>query len=309
MLLLFLCAVLIGGAVPIQTAANTALRERLHSPYLAALINGSVGTILLTIALIVWPHSIVFETEDLLSQPLWIWSGGIIAVLILLISIQVMLRLGALGTALCLLTGSVLGGILFDCTGMFRVPVQEMTWLKASGLVLALLGFALVLQVPRKIREHQQPLSLQQLPFVLAGMFAGFIQIAQTAVNSELTLHVGSSIAAGWTTMAQSVVILAVIAALKGDKFRKIVTLPLGKGSWIFCGGLCGASYLIINALLLKIVGAGPLVILNLAGQLTAALLIDRFALFGAARKSVNASQIAGLFIVFAAVTLIKNPF
>lgn len=309
MLLFFFCAACVGAAIPIQTAANTTLRSRLHSPYLASMINGTVGTLILTAALIVWPHSLEFSLSDLEAQPLWLWGGGIGAVIILLLAIVAMEHLGAMGTALCLLSGSVAGGILFDCTGMFRVPVHPMTLLRASGLLLALIGFALVLRLPQKLRQHQKALSLEQIPFVLAGFIAGLTQVSQTAMNSELTLHLGSSIAAGWTTMAQSAVFLLVIALLKKDKLSKLTTMHMGKSSWILCGGLCGAAFLIVNSLLLKSVGAGPLVILNISGQLTAALLIDRFGLFGSQKKSVSKSQIAGLIIVFAAVALIKNPF
>ena len=309
MWLLFLCAISVGAAVPIQTAANTALRERLHSPFLAALINSSVGATIITLALILWPHAIAFDLQELSEQPWWMWTGGVIAVVFLVGSIFIMQHLGALGTALSVLTGSVCGGMILDSTGLLRVPMQDFTPIKGLGLILALVGFALVLKLPTKFKQHQQAINPRLIPFALLGIVGGVLQVTQSAVNSELSLHIGSSIAAGLVTMLQSMLILLVIIACKGEKLRSIFTLPLGKGSWIFCGGLCGASYLIVNALLLKVVGAGPLVILNLAGQLTAALLIDRVAWLGAKRQEIYLSQIVGLVIVFAAVALIKNPF
>ncbi len=309
MLLLFICAVIVGGAVPVQTAANTALRLKVGSPYLAALVNGSVGSALLLIPLLAYPQQLTLNWADLVAQPLWIWGAGVAAVFILLFTIPAMVHLGALGTALCMLTGSVAGGVIFDCTGWFRVPLHPFTVQKTIGLFLALAGFVLVLRLPRKLVMHQQALNKGQIPYALLALFAGFCQIFQSAVNSELTLHIGTSIAAGWLTMFSSAVFMLVILFIRRESLKKLVSLPLGKSSWILCGGVCGASCLIVNALLLKLIGAGTLVLLNIAGQLAMALFIDRFGWFGVQRKRVAGSQVIGLAIVFAGIAVIKSPF
>ena len=307
MLLLLICAVIVGGAVPVQTACNTALRGQVGSPFAASLVNGAVGASLLTLVLLGFPSLVSFNLDDLLTLPWWVWSGGIWAVVILVFTIFIMERIGALGTALCMLTGSVIGGLIFDLTGLFNAPQQPFTLVKAAGLLLALAGFTLVLQLPQKFRKHQPKLSLAQLPFIALGLFSGMVQVTQTVVNSELMVHVGSSAAAGWCTMASSAVIILAIMLLKRESFKVYTKLRLNRHSWwILCGGVCGASFLIVNALLIQHIGAGMLVILNIAGQLTAALLIDVCGLFGARRKSASLSQIIGLIIVFAAAAMLK---
>ncbi|MBO8415426.1 MAG: DMT family transporter [Proteobacteria bacterium] len=308
-MLIFMClAVLVGGAIPVQTAANSALRAQLHSPFLATLVNSSIGAVILAVTLMIAGSALNINWSGALNAPWWSFGGAPLAVIILMLAMLTMPLLGGVGTALAMILGSVGTGMLIDALGLFNAPQHVFSAQRAGGLCLTALGLFLMLRLYRFLGHSRPQFSLKALPGVALGLTAGASQIAQTAVNSELSLHFGSTIPTGFMCMSLTVVIILCLTALRRESLHPLSTIKVGRSFWILSGGLCGAAFLIVNAYLLPRVGAGTLVILNIAGQMAMALVIDSFGLFRAQKRSISVMEIAGLVIIFAGIALIKQP-
>lgn len=307
-MLIFMClAVLVGGAIPVQTAANSALRAQLHSPFLATLVNSSIGAVILAITLVIAGSALNINWAGGYGAPWWSFGGAPLAVIILILAMLTMPILGGVGTALAMILGSAGTGMLIDTLGLFNAPQHVFNGSRAGGLLLTALGLFLMLRLYRYLGHNRPQFSFKALPGAALGLTAGASQIAQTAVNSELSMHFGSTIPTGFMCMGLTVVIILCLTVLRRESLKPLSTIKVGRSFWILSGGICGAAFLIVNAYLLPRVGAGTLVILNIAGQMAMALVIDCFGLFRAQKRNINFIEILGLVIIFAGIALIKQ--
>ncbi len=307
MLFFLALAVLIGGAVPIQTAANAELRRQLHSPFLATLVNSSLGALIIACVLLFAGSSLQVQWAEALNSPWWSFLGGPLGFVILLLALLTMPILGGVGTALSMTLGSVCTGMIIDTLGLLNSPVHAFNLQRALGLLLSLLGLALMLRLYQFLSGRRPSFKMAAVPGVILGLAAGSSQIIQTAVNTELSRHLGSTIPTGLWCMGCTMCIIWCCLALRRESPLALRRLQIGRSFWILSGGLCGALYLIVNAFLLPRIGAGSLVILNIAGQMAAAMVIDNFGLFGAQKRQVSLMETLGIVIVFAGVALIKQ--
>lgn len=76
---------------------------------------------------------------------------------------------------------------------------------------------------------------------------------------------------------------------------------------WAWSGGILGAVFILLVILLLPSLGAATLLALVVAGQMTAAVLMDHFGAFGLAQQSLSISRLLGVALVIAGVVLIKD--
>lgn len=317
MIFLFVLAILVGSVIPVQTAANSQLRTRLNSPFLAAIINSTTGFLLLTLFGFISAGFPQLTSQLFADTPWFLWLGGPMGALILCAAIVLMPYLGGLRTVLVTMTGSILCGMVLDAFGWLYVPLHPFGLLRAGGLLLTFAGLMLVLQVKLKSGKSSQSQTaavpaggnrsfLQLLPLYILGLCSGSLLTIQAALNSKLSQYLGSPVYTAWASMFLTTCTLFVIITCRREKLRKILTLRPGKNVWILGGGLCGALNIIGNASLLPLLGAGTLIILTITGQLAAGLTIDRFALLGAARRQVSFSQLLGLAVILCGVVLIK---
>ena len=95
--------------------------------------------------------------------------------------------------------------------------------------------------------------------------------------------------------------------------------LVAGKGSlgavrtaswWHLLGGLMGAMFVVTSLLCVPRIGMTALIVAAVAGQVTMAVLIDRFALLGVVPRGLDLRRIVGLVLVAAGVLLVnwKTP-
>jgi transporter family-2 protein len=134
---------------------------------------------------------------------------------------------------------------------------------------------------------------------VIAGVLVGI----QAPVNSRLGRTIGSVQAATFSFVVGAVA-LALVATLfyAGlGSFGQAGKAP----AWAWIGGLLGASYVTVAILTVRTLGVSGLTALVICGQLTAAVLIDRFGLFGIARQSIGATRIAGLVLLVVGALLV----
>lgn len=138
---------------------------------------------------------------------------------------------------------------------------------------------------------------------VLLGAGAGCLVAMQAPVNSRLGRAIGSVPAATFSFLVGTIVLLAVLAFVRGGwgSLGHVGRAP----SWALIGGLLGAVYVTVALVAVRTLGASGLTAVVIVGQLGMSVVIDRFGLLGVARQPIGAQRIAGLVLLFAGVLLV----
>lgn len=137
---------------------------------------------------------------------------------------------------------------------------------------------------------------------VVTMVAGGALMACQAPINAALKTHVG-------------VFESSLVSFLVGTLILVVVVLFWGKGSlggirnvswWHLLGGLIGAVFVTATLLAAPRIGVTQMVMATLAGQMVAALLIDRFGLLGMATKPIELTRIAGVVLLIFSVVLIN---
>ncbi|MEA2297133.1 MAG: bacterial/archaeal transporter family-2 protein [Solirubrobacteraceae bacterium] len=132
---------------------------------------------------------------------------------------------------------------------------------------------------------------------------AGALVALQAPINSRLGKGVGTFPAAVVSFTTGLVLLLAVSLVAAGG----LGSLgELGRQPWwAFLGGLLGAGYVASVLVTVRTLGATGVIAATIAGQLTAAVLIDHYGLLGVARHPLAAPRLGGIVLLAAGVFLI----
>ena len=136
------------------------------------------------------------------------------------------------------------------------------------------------------------------LTAVVGGMIA-----LQAPINSVLGRRIGTLPAAS-VSFAIGTVVLVALALLFGGGFGK-----LGEAknlSWVYLtGGILGAAYVTTVLVTVRSLGAGGVVAATIAGQLTAAVIVDQLGILGVEKQVVTAPRLAGVLLLAAGTFLV----
>jgi transporter family-2 protein len=140
------------------------------------------------------------------------------------------------------------------------------------------------------------------LAVALAAM-AGVLVGMQAPVNSRLGRNVGSVQAATFSFLVGSLALVLIASLFYGGlgSFASATKAPW----WALFGGLLGAVYVTVAILTVRTLGVSALTAAVIAGQLGAAVVIDRFGLLGVARQPIGVQRIVGLGLLVAGVFLV----
>lgn len=146
---------------------------------------------------------------------------------------------------------------------------------------------------------------LMLVPVGLAFL-AGVVLPFQAASNGAVGRALGHPLWGALTSLAiSSIVVVAALLILQ------IPAPDLGKamqGSWwLWIGGVLGAVYVAGAAALTPKLGAGGFLLLVVAGQIAASVLVDHFGLMGLSPKPINIAKLAGVVLIFGGVFLVQN--
>ena len=141
-------ALFAGLLIAVQQALNGQVSATSGSPFVAALGNFIVGFAGLTIAVLAYqllsPHE-YGTLPSLLNEP-WLYFGGLIGVLFIVVAASVVHTLGVLLFALLSVAGQMGGALLLDI--VVHDPAQPVTWLLVVGV--AITGAAVALAATAK---------------------------------------------------------------------------------------------------------------------------------------------------------------
>lgn len=135
---------------------------------------------------------------------------------------------------------------------------------------------------------------------------AGVLVGSQPPVNARLGRDIGSLQAAAVSFVVGTVALVAIASLSKGGwgSLSNAGRVPW----WGFLGGLLGAFYVAISIVTVRTLGVSGLTATVIAGQLTAAVVIDRFGLLGIAKQPIGVTRIVGLaFLVVGVVLVVRR--
>lgn len=141
--------------------------------------------------------------------------------------------------------------------------------------------------------------ALAVLLVVLAGGLVGM----QPPVNARLGRAVGTFPAAAISFLVGTVALVLIAAVAKPGlaNLGNTGRVPW----WGLIGGLLGAVYVTVSLVTVRTLGAAGLTAAVIAGQLTIAVVIDRFGLLGITKQPVGFARILGLVLLVVGVLLV----
>jgi len=141
---LLMAMVLLGGSLlPIQAAMNGRLGAVLENRSLAALVSFAVGTIGLTLYVLLSRTSLP-SADVARTVPWWAWLGGLCGAIYIPAVIIAAPRLGGAALTGLSVGAQMAASAVLDQWGLLGLPVHPITPGRAMGLVLIVVGVVLL---------------------------------------------------------------------------------------------------------------------------------------------------------------------
>ncbi len=136
----------------------------------------------------------------------------------------------------------------------------------------------------------------------LATIVVGGLIALQAPINSGLGKATGTMAAAAISFTVGTIVLVAVVLVTgnAGD-----VSGATGVRPWYLTGGLLGAAYVTTVLVTVRTLGAGGVTAATVAGQLTAAVVIDRLGVLGLEETPITPARVIGVLLLFAGTWLV----
>ena len=148
-------------------------------------------------------------------------------------------------------------------------------------------------------------MALTTFLFLLLAVFAGTLLSFQSAVNGQLARVIDNTLLAAFVSFAIGTV--ALFAVLLVRNFSSPLSLP----DWstvspvLYLGGVLGATYVAIIALLVPKIGVANTAVALILGQVLLSLLLDHFGVFGFDARTVSWSRLSGAALVVLGMLLV----
>ncbi|RDW16061.1 hypothetical protein CWR48_17905 [Oceanobacillus arenosus] len=134
-----------GMLMSIQAAVNGQLGVVLHSPFQAAFVSFFIGSVTLIIVVGLKDRNYTNIKEPIKqSAPWWVWLGGIIGGLYVLINVFLVGQIGTGQTIILALFGQIVGSLLVEQFGLLKSVKNRITPIQILGLVLMFVGVILI---------------------------------------------------------------------------------------------------------------------------------------------------------------------
>ena len=150
-------------------------------------------------------------------------------------------------------------------------------------------------------------MSLQGLSLTLIALLAGGFIALQAPINAEVATRLGHPLTAATMSFCVGTVALILVTLLfarQSSDLGALKTLPL---YMLLGGGLLGAVYVTVNLMLAPRIGVAAIMALGIAGQLVAALLIDRLGLFELMERGLTVGRVSGAMLVLVGALMVRT--
>ena len=306
-MLYLLIALVLGFCTPLQTAANSRMRQLVSSAPLATLISFAVSTIVLIIVALIASIPLMPSQQALHDAPWWSWFIGVIPLITITIAIHLFKEIGQLQAMVIPMFSQLLFSLCIDHFGWFGARVMPLGWQRALGAALLIVGVTLVVIIPRlNSNATTGNGGLRQVLWQLAAVFSGCLSAVVGAILASLGQVIGSAIQATTVLFAIATVVMIVYCCLGGSIVKTRKAFTTSAPWWIWMGGILGAVIVYGNAWLIPLIGVSAFMMALLIGQLLLSLLMERQGWLGAPKKHISWTQYAGIIIMLAGVFMIK---
>ena len=292
----------LGVLTPIQTAANSRLRQFVMSPFIASLVSFSVGTIFLLIVTLCEKGGVLIDRELFSTMPWWAWLGGVCGLWGLTVNIIIFPKLGAMQTALMPMLGQIIMGIIIDSFGLLHSPNFPFTFLRFISVLIILLGMFMVIYRKTSGQKGEGKLLWQAIGFSGGAIFA-----MQPSMNSLLSIGLYSSVHAAFISFFTATIVLIAIAVLiPSNRIHIPQIFSLDRPWWSWLGGIIGGTFVTGFAFFASKTGIGILLVTSICGLLANSLAIDKFGWFGTVKKRIRPVQYLGLICVVVGIMILR---
>ena len=150
-------------------------------------------------------------------------------------------------------------------------------------------------------------MSIQEVLLTLVALLAGALIALQAPINAEAASRPGHPLTAATMSFlvgTSALFVLTLLFARHQTHLEALKSLPL---YMLIGGGLLGAVYVTVNLMLTPRIGAAAIMALGIAGQLFAALLIDRYGLFELAERDLTLGRVSGALLVLVGALMVRS--
>lgn len=291
-------AVLIGVVVAIQSRINGQLSADLNNGLAAALVSFLTGLTLVTILVFGFKR----EREALIriftavkSKQLVTWEvmGGILGGFFVAAQSAVVPQIGVALFTISVVAGQTVSSLLVDKAGITPSGKQKITKPRIIGAIATLIAVGIAVFPDLTNSEFRfLPLTFS----LIVGVFASI----QQGMNGRVNVVAGRPLATAWLNFASGTVVVVIALSINLALGATIGSFP--NNFWVYTGGSAGLIFVAVSAFIIKHLGVLNFVILNIAGQLIGAVLIDW--IFPAKAGSLNGYLIFGTFMTIASIAV-----
>ncbi len=216
--------------------------------------------------------------------------GGFSGALVVIVTTKAAPEIGVALMTVAIVCGQSGGSLLVDRVGLSPAGHQPVSAPRLVGVALAI---AAVVVGGLSARTEPKPVLLGLL------VFAGFCFAGQQAVNARLGRTTGEPLVAATVNFAVGGAVLTAVTLIVvgGGPPNGWGAPPL---DWI--GGLLGAAFVIVSALVVPVIGVLRLTLAAVAGQSAGALVLD--VVSPAPGEAVTVGTVVGVGLALAAVAV-----
>ena len=291
-------AVLIGVVVAAQSRINGQLSVDLDNGLAAALISFLTGwTILFFLVFGIKKERIglfaIFAAIKSKELALWEVAGGILGGCFVAVQSITVPQIGVALFTIVVVAGQTVSSLFVDKAGITASGRQKITIPRTLGAIATLIAVFIAVY-PDLIGSE-----FRFLPLLLALIVGVFASIQQ-GLNGRVNVVAKSPLATAWFNFATGAVIIVIALVFNLASGARIGALP--HNFWVYTGGTAGLIFVAVSAFIIKHLGVLNFVILNIAGQLIGAVIIDW--LFPAKAGSLNGYLIFGTVMTIASIAI-----
>lgn len=283
-----------GALVAVQQRLNGALGQTLGSALLAALVSFAVGLVCVAAAVLVRPAA-RRAWRQVHRVPLWQRLGGLAGATLVAVGAAATPRIGVALLTVGLVAGQTGGGLLVDRLGLAPGGRRPVTAERAAGAALCLAAVAVGV-----LGRGAGTVDPVLLPLVV---LAGLLVAAQQAVNGRVRATTGNAavatlvnFAVGTAALVAAILLAAVVGPPPAPDW------PGAQDAHLYLGGVLGAGFVAMAAVVVRVLGVLRLGLAVVAGQLLGAVLIDLLAPVDGA--GLRATTVVGALLTLVAVAV-----
>lgn len=138
-------ALAVGLIIPLQQVMNARMRTFVVNPMYASLVNFFVGAGLgIVVAMMMSASGEPGHWRRATEAPWWAWCGGLIGMAFITAGVLCVPRIGVASFSAAVLVGQLIGAMWLDHFGWMGVIQRQVTWARAGGVFLLLIGVWLI---------------------------------------------------------------------------------------------------------------------------------------------------------------------